>query len=156
MKYVTIEDNVAIDKFRGEYAFLSNFYPCEFWFDNVLYKSSEHFYMSMKTDDPELRQRIIDTPNAYKAKKLGSTVQLVENWKDKKFNVMCVAVHNKFIQNPHLAQMLLDTGDIELVENNTWHDNVWGNCVCGDCKFTKGQNHLGSTLMRMRDYLNQK
>jgi predicted NAD-dependent protein-ADP-ribosyltransferase YbiA (DUF1768 family) len=46
---------------------------------------------------------------------------------------------------------LLDTGDEELVEGTTWHDNIWGNCSCPKCKNIPGQNRLGKLLMQIRE-----
>ena len=56
----------------------------------------------------------------------------------------------KFTQNPGLLDKLLATGDAELVEGNTWGDQVWG--VCDGV----GENHLGKTLMRIRSELRNK
>jgi predicted NAD-dependent protein-ADP-ribosyltransferase YbiA (DUF1768 family) len=43
-----------------------------------------------------------------------------------------------------LKEMLLQTGEEELVESNTWGDIYWG--VCNG----KGQNNLGKLLMKIR------
>ena len=65
-------------------------------------------------------------------------------------------VECKFYQNPELLQKLIDTGDEELVEGNTWHDNFWGNCTCEKCRDIPGENHLGKILMDIRKkYKNQ-
>ena len=50
----------------------------------------------------------------------------------------------KFTQNTDLLKKLLDTGDAELVEGNTWGDRVWGVCK------GEGENRLGKILMRIR------
>jgi hypothetical protein len=46
-----------------------------------------------------------------------------------------------------LKQLLLATGDKELIEGNTWGDTFWG--VCNGI----GQNHLGKILMAKRTEL---
>ena len=56
----------------------------------------------------------------------------------------------KFTQNPDLLKKLLDTGDAELVEGNTWGDKVWG--VCND----EGENRLGKILMRIRSEIREE
>jgi predicted NAD-dependent protein-ADP-ribosyltransferase YbiA (DUF1768 family) len=43
-----------------------------------------------------------------------------------------------------MREMLLLTGDCELVEGNTWGDKFWG--VCDG----EGENHLGKLLMKIR------
>jgi len=52
----------------------------------------------------------------------------------------------KFSQH-YFRQQLIDTGDEELVESNTWNDTYWG--VCRGI----GQNHLGKLLMKVRSKL---
>ena len=44
-------------------------------------------------------------------------------------------------------QKLIDTGDIELVEVNSWGDTFYG--VCNGV----GENHLGKLLMKIRKEL---
>ena len=57
----------------------------------------------------------------------------------------------KFDDNhPQLQQMLLATGEEELVEGNYWGDVYWG--VCNGV----GENHLGKLLMKIRDQLKAK
>lgn len=58
---------------------------------------------------------------------------------------MTEVVEAKFTYNPNLKQMLLDTGDAELVEGNTWNDKYWGVCK------GVGQNKLGKILMMLRE-----
>ena len=48
---------------------------------------------------------------------------------------------------PELKEMLLATGDEELVEGNYWRDTIWG--VCDGV----GENHLGKMLMEIREDL---
>jgi predicted NAD-dependent protein-ADP-ribosyltransferase YbiA (DUF1768 family) len=52
--------------------------------------------------------------------------------------------------------MLLATGDEELIEGNTWHDNTWGNCVCQKCQDIPGRNMLGMLLMELRTEIRYK
>ena len=44
------------------------------------------------------------------------------------------------------------TGDAELIEGNTWHDNYWGVCSCSKCN-GRGKNRLGKLLMKVREEL---
>lgn len=53
-------------------------------------------------------------------------------------------------RNRKLAEALLATGDAELIEGNTWCDNIWGNCTCSKCAKTPGENRLGKLLMEIR------
>ena len=45
-----------------------------------------------------------------------------------------------------LRQQLLDTGDAELVEGNSWNDTFWG----VSARTGKGKNWLGRLLMQVR------
>ena len=55
----------------------------------------------------------------------------------------------KFEQNEDLKIKLLNTGNSELIEGNTWGDKIWGK-VNG-----VGQNNLGKILMRIRKELKE-
>lgn len=56
-------------------------------------------------------------------------------------------VWRKFTDDPYLAELLLATGDEELVEGNVWGDTFWGVCE------GKGENWLGKILMDIRKEL---
>lgn len=137
-----------IESFGGIFRFLSNFYPAPLLYDGVDYPTAEHAFQAAKTLDHNQRLNVamLDTPG--EAKKYGKTVKLREAWDDVKVGIMGEIVLAKFIQNPDLAQKLIATDDIELIEGNTWNDTFWG--VCDG----KGENNLGIILMLVRDYLN--
>lgn len=141
-----------IEKFDGQYAFLSNFYdsPLPTSGGTVIFPTVEHYFQAMKTENPEERERIRLAATPGKAKRLGRTVNLRADWEEIKLNVMKYALIKKFNNNPELRNLLLETGDAELIEGNYWHDNFWGNCSCEKCKNIKGQNHLGQLLMEIR------
>lgn len=149
----------VINQFKGQYHFLSNFYPSTFIFRNEVWPSVEHFYQGYKTTIPELRERIrlVSRPNL--AKKLGSyrTYQgqpvMRDNWNELKLKAMVVGINCKFDQNPDLAKLLINTYNKILVEGNSWHDNFWGNCTCIKCVDIKGLNWLGRILMGKRQQL---
>lgn len=135
-----------IDSFSGKYRFLSNFWPCEIEYEGIKYPSTEHAFQAAKTLDIEERKRIaqLDTPG--KAKRAGKSVELRSDWESIKIGVMREILQLKFADKK-LAQQLLDTGDEELVEGNTWGDKFWG--VCDG----EGQNYLGLLLMDVRTEL---
>lgn len=145
-----------IDCFDGDYAFLSNFYPSDIkGFDktNILYPTVEHAFQAMKTVDINERIKIAAADTPGKAKRLGKKVALRENWDSIKGKYMYSLVYIKFSQNPYLKELLIQTGDAELIEGNAWHDNYWGNCTCEKCKSIEGRNHLGKILMQVRKQL---
>lgn len=134
-----------ISSFRDEYFFLSNFYPVEIKLDGIVYPNAESAFQAQKTLDVEERRKFSMLKNPVQAKRLGRKVKLRDDWEEVKLDIMTEVVSQKFLQHPHLIEMLLQTGDEELVEGNKWGDRFWG--VCKD----KGENHLGKILMKIRD-----
>lgn len=137
-----------IDRFDGRYAFLSNFYPAPVQYDGGWYATVEHAYQAAKSDDPNYRHRIGSVISAGQAKRLGRLVTLRFDWPMVKDSVMQELVRAKFQSMP-LRQMLLDTGDEQLVEGNTWGDRYWG----VDSQTREGENRLGRILMWAREVI---
>ena len=140
-----------IKNFEGEYAFLSNFYFSPMIIDNVVYTTNEHFFQAMKSLNLKERQAIVLAPTPGKAKRLGRKVSLRKDWEDIKEEVMLTGLRHKF-SNPELRKKLLATGNEELIEGTTWHDNYWGICDCEACG-GQGKNRLGKLLMQVREEL---
>ena len=134
-----------ISSFRDEYFFLSNFYPVEIKLDGIVYPNAETAFQAQKTLDVEERRKFSMLKNPVQAKRLGRKVKLRDDWEEVKLDIMTEIVSQKFLQHPHLIEMLLQTGDEELIEGNKWGDRFWGVCK------GKGENHLGKILMKIRD-----
>ena len=146
-----------------KYRFLSNFWNFEKpmkkvlevggILHNVYFKTSEAFYMAMKTQNPLLRVKIANCTNGAEAKKIGRALELRPDWEDIKFDVMLYALRYKFSEsNPTLRQQLLDTKDTYLQEANWWGDKIWGVCM----KTGEGENHLGRLLMQVRSEIKEE
>lgn len=134
--------------FRGKYQFLSNMYSASFEWNGRSYKNSEAAFQSAKSLDPAVRDEFSEMTGVV-AKREGKKVLLRRDWEDVKDGIMEEVVREKFIQNPDLLKKLIDTGDLELVEGNRWHDRYWGvDVVSGE-----GENHLGIILMKLREEL---
>lgn len=133
-----------IDKFRGEYYFLSNFYNADVTYDGITFKNNEAAFQSMKV--LKNREQFANL-NPSDAKRLGRRVKLREDWEDVKTQMMYEICLAKFTQNADLRDKLIATGNKMLVEGNTWGDKVWG-CVNG-----VGENRLGKILMQIREDL---
>lgn len=133
----------SIQKFRGEYFFLSNFYECPVTYKQLTYANNEAAFQAQKClSDAEKKQ--FTELNPSEAKKLGRRVNLRKDWEAIKVKIMEELVRAKFTQNPDLADKLLATGDAHLEEGNTWGDRIWGT-VNGS-----GANRLGIILMQIR------
>lgn len=135
-----------IDNFRGEFFFLSNFSRHGFTVNGIYYKTNEHFFQAHKVksySDPDFMY-IVNAETPRLAKQYGSKVSIRSDWMDIRIDVMDYGLFMKFTQNRNLLQLLLKTGDADLVEGNTWNDTFWG--VCNGV----GENHLGKLLMSLR------
>ena len=129
------------------YQFLSNMQPCTVFCYGVMYTSVESAYQASKCVDPADRVQFQNL-NPYEAKKLGRRVRMRSDFDTVKLQFMEELLRRKFSNvNPELKQKLIDTGDIELVEVNTWNDFYWGECR------GVGENHLGKLLMKIRQEL---
>jgi len=142
---------VTIDSFKGEWNFLSNFYPAKVVYEGIEYPTAEHAFQAAKSPWAAERITIAGASLPSKAKQLGRRVSLRSGWENIKLQVMKDIVRAKFAQNADLQIMLmLGTGDAELIEGNDWGDEFWG--VCNG----KGENHLGKILMEIREELSQQ
>lgn len=134
-----------ITSFSGEYRWLSNFAPSLVVFDGVVYPTVENAYQAAKTQQKYRDPFRHCTPG--QAKRLGRTVDMRADWEQVKVAVMRELIEKKFMANTKHGNMLIATGDAELIEGNTWGDRFWG--VCGGV----GLNILGRLLMEHRFFL---
>ena len=130
-----------IERFDGNYTFLSNFYKAPLVYKGLRYLNSESAYQGQK--DPSRAEEFVDL-NAMDSKRLGRKVAIRDDWDSVKLNIMYEIVLAKFTQNPELLDKLKATGDAILIEGNYWHDTFWGVCE------GKGKNHLGKIIMKIR------
>ena len=133
----------TIDRFIGEYRFLSNFYPAEVVLGEEKYKTVEHAYQAAKSVYSECRVAIQKASTPGIARSLGNAVHLRPDWEEIKVYVMLDLLRQKFA-DPVLGAELLATGDAELVEGNNWGDAFWGAVDGG------GKNMLGILLHIVR------
>jgi len=151
-----------IDSFKGQYSFLSNFYCIDQIVGGIVYPSNEHFFHACKTQVMEEQNVIRTAPTPAIAKKMASRsgyrlpngklfkITLRPDWNSIRVSVMQLGVEAKFSQNLNIHNALMATGSIQLVEDNYWHDNFWGNCLCSKCMDIPGLNNLGKLLMFYR------
>ena len=133
-----------IDKFDGDYAFLSNFYYSPFMFQGRQYPTVEHFFQAHKAKTYEDFISVLVEPSPKGAKQVGRKIKMREDWDAVKDTIMLEGLRAKF-SIKGLREKLLATGDEELIEGNHWHDTYWG--VCNGI----GKNKLGKMLMQVRE-----
>jgi ribA/ribD-fused uncharacterized protein len=132
-----------IDSFQGKYRFLSNFWYLPVEFEGVIYPTLEHAYQAAKVTRKD-RPQILACPTPVDAKRLGRKLMMTPGWDNSKIEVMRLLLQRKF-KDPVAQQLLLETGEAELIEGNWWGDTFWGVCR------GKGKNVLGQLLMETRD-----
>ena len=145
----------VIDRFAGEYSFLSNFYECEVEYEGLTYRSSEAAFQAAKVleDTPDATRDAREeftTITASQSKRLGRQIKLRSNWDSLRDGIMLEILRNKFTRNVELREKLIGTGDATLIEGTTWHDNYWGECSCPKCVNKPKHNKLGKLLMKVR------
>jgi len=137
-----------IDRFSGDYKFLSNFHYHKFKFEGATYRTAEHCFQAQK---PRHRSEVVAIKGAHSpaaAKRMGRKCSIREDWDLIRVNIMERIVRAKF-QDPGMAKLLLATGEAELIEGNSWYDTFWG--MSG--RPMRGSNHLGKILMKVRKEL---
>lgn len=144
-----MSDSDPIDRFDGAYRFLSNFYMIDVEMDGYTYRSVEHAFQAAKTLDPTKRSVIARAHTPGLAKKLGRAVALRPDWNDVRETIMRQLVVDKFGYED-MAARLLETGERELIEGNTWGDTFWGMHFPKRGKHGIGENRLGKILMDVR------
>lgn len=154
----SIHNDKEIRGFFGEYRWLSNFHMCDVYYKGALYPSSEHAYMSAKSNniaDKKIFQKISGSngehigPSAAQARKVGQNIPLREDWEQVKLRVMLECNLNKFLNNQDLLIKLFETEDKYLEETNWWNDVTWG----VNYKTGQGENLLGRCLMKVRRFV---
>mgnify|MGYP001302730896 CR=1 FL=1 len=126
-----------------DYRFLSNFAESPMIIDGKRYRTTEHYYQSMKYEDEWNQEQVRNAGTPARAKQLGRMWPLRAGWEEKKEEVMLRALREKFKQNGALKEKLLKTDQCELHEDSP-HDMYWG---------VKGKDRLGKLLMQVRDEL---
>jgi ribA/ribD-fused uncharacterized protein len=144
----------VIDRFVGDYAFLSNFAVCPVGYGDsgeepVTYRSVEHAFQAAKTTNAAQRARLAQIGSPLTAKQFGSRVEMRPGWSEMRTGVMGELLRQKFAIEP-FRSLLLATGDAEIVEGNAWHDQLWGDCTCPEHAATPGENLLGRLIMDVR------
>ncbi|WAX21751.1 GTP cyclohydrolase II [Stenotrophomonas phage RAS14] len=139
----------------------SNWHPSVFKYDGVTYNCAEQGMMHQKAilfGDLESADLIMKTDDPKLQKALGRGVKgyVESEWVDKRYDIVYGLLHAKFDQNIDLADILLATDDLCIVEASPY-DKVWG-IAMGVDKYPqildkrnwKGENLLGSILMDVR------
>jgi len=135
-----------ISDFSGDYAYLSNLYPCSVMYWGELYPSVENAYYAAMTEDKKARvrfQKMISFEVAHHAE----SIIVRDDWPGIKLRVMSELVADKFIIHQRLCMQLILTRPEKLIYENRRGDTFWGT------RNGIGENNLGKILMQCRSRL---
>ncbi|KYF70376.1 NADAR family protein [Sorangium cellulosum] len=137
---------------RDEYGCLSNASLHGFTVDGRYWPTVEHYFQAQKFagTEHEERVRLAATPGLAKEMGRDWRLPLRPDWESVKDDVMRRAVLRKFETHADIREILLATGDEEIVEKST-SDYYWG---CG--AEGVGRNMLGKILMETRALLRSR
>ncbi len=129
------------------YGCFSNFSRHGFTSDGHWWKTSEHYFQAQKFVGTEGFDwvREASAPKIAADRGRDRRFPLRQDWDQVKDAVMRRAVRAKFAAHADIREILLSTGEAEIVENAPG-DYYWG---CG--KDGSGKNRLGEILMEVRD-----
>ena len=157
-----VQVNKTTLAYQSKHAPLSNFYPCQVQIGKHMFFCVEQafYFIHAKTLNKHLAAtRIYLSRDVRFIKQLGSEIGTSPEWEASQFDVMYACIKKKFEQNRELRELLLKTGNLELVEATP--DTLWG---CGATLSSnvirrrewKGRNKQGEILMVVREELRQR
>lgn len=128
------------------YGPFSNFSKHAITVNGKLYGTTEHYYQSMKFLDSAIQEqiRMALTPKEAKQIAYNNSSLIRKDWENIKYSVMKGALQIKLQQHEKVFDLLMSTGNKEIIENRKT-DQVWG---IGD---GTGENLLGKCWMELRE-----
>ncbi len=118
------------------------------------YMAVESYYQAQKTLDRNERLKFtsdyLKNPYEYgnASKKMGQKLSVRPDWEKIKYGYMRIGLAQKF-RDQRFRDILLSTGDRQIIEWTWWGDKCWGKSV----RDGKGANALGKLLMELRNKL---
>ena len=139
----------CIDKFIGEYAFLSMKAKCPIEIDGIEYQNLTSAWLAQAVPE-ENRYEFVGL-NAHQARRLFNQLPHREDWSERRTEALRCACEAKFRQNPALVSKLLATANRPIIYDTTGsHDNELGRCACPGCQNQEAENLYGKILMDVR------
>jgi len=134
-------------KTREPYGCFANFSRHGIELDGLFWPTTEHYFQAQKFVGTEFYEKVrtAETPRIAADFGRRRDFPLRKDWEQVKDDVMRVAVLKKVESHDEIKQILLSTGDEEIIEDSPV-DYYWG---CG-AKGT-GKNMLGKILMEVRE-----
>jgi hypothetical protein len=142
-------EQILFYRVNAPYGEFSNFAPAPFELGGKTWPTSEHYFQAQKFAGTPSEEEIRRAASPMIAARMGRSRQrpLRPDWERVKDAVMLEALRAKFRSHPRLRRVLLDTGDLPIVEH-TSKDRYWADGGDGS-----GRNQLGALLMQVREEL---
>jgi ribA/ribD-fused uncharacterized protein len=138
----------------------SNFIPYKerltFPKTDIVLLTPEHYYQAYKSKNKQEQEKILTAPTPGKAKRLGRKITLRPDWEDIKFSVMINAQWLKVIHETDYFNLVLNADAEDFIEYNNHHDNIWGHCLCNNCKNKPKENLLQQALLYVQKLIKEK
>ena len=134
---------------RAAYGELSNFAAYPITLKDRVWPTSEHYFQAQKFAGTVHEEEIRAARSPMEAARKGRERRrpLRPDWDKVKDGIMLEALRAKFTQHARLRDLLLSTGDAQVIEH-TEKDAYWGDGGDG-----RGRNRLGQLLMQVRGEL---
>jgi len=149
----------------NEFKMFSNMHEAPIQIDGITFPTVEHYFQWSKAKmfgDAEAQAKILKTSSPKSVKAYGKKVKNFdeEAWKEKRDQVMEVAVKAKLMQHPDILKALRDTGTRPIAEADP-RGKYWGIGTSAETSKAKdpsrwpGENKMGKILMSLRDELKE-
>lgn len=147
-----MSDAIKFYSTKDAFGEFSNFAAFPFTIEGREWRTTEHYFQAQKFAGTEFEEQIRLIPSPMIAARAGRDRKkpFRKDWDAVRDDVMRTAVRAKFTQHPKLAELLLSTGDAEIIEH-TKNDAYWADGGDGT-----GKNMLGIILMEIREELRKQ
>lgn len=143
---MTASEAVRFYRVSDAYGEFSNFAAFPITLDATEWRTTEHYFQAQKFVGTEHAEeiRLTSSPMMAARKARSRKRPLRADWESVKVDVMRAALRAKFSQHSSLKELLLSTGEADIIEHTT-NDRYWGDGGDGS-----GRNMLGRLLMEVR------
>ena len=142
--------------YSGPSAILSHLYKATFTIDDMPYNSVEQklqYEKAMMAKDLQSAELIMNTNDTWRIKQIGDKVKVTQEYIDNRLHIARIGNEAKYRDNPDLMDVLLDTGELILIEgasSSFWARGEPFDSLSYDNEDAHGKKHQGEMLMNLR------
>lgn len=107
-----------IERFQGEYEFLSNSCPSPIFFDGLSFSCSEAAFQTAKCERLSDKKRIAQGDGS-RAKSIAARIEPRPRQEEEQLCIMEAVLRTKFSRTSELARKLMDTNNVILIYGNS-------------------------------------